>query len=190
MNNISTLFDFLLERKQRGLLYHYTDLLGAHEILFSNSIGKMGYDGHVSTSFTRDKLFHTMSRTVWTIMRFTIDGDALSDRYKIEPFNDFPTGKLDVMQAHELKRRDTLAFVEAEEVVEKIIRPVRPLIVAVDIIPQKIQLRASFVDLFNKRTDAKEAIGEYFVNNHISSEAIERYRKFMADKFAITIGII
>jgi hypothetical protein len=86
----------LNEGKQVGTLYHYTSKDGLKGILKSNSIkaseeyylgGEIYY-----ISFTRNKNFHKkgMKFNVKTDYRITLDGDKLSNRYKIQPFAYIP----------------------------------------------------------------------------------------------------
>jgi hypothetical protein len=80
------------EGKQVGMLYHYTSEDGLKSILETNRInvseeyylGKELY----FISFTRNKNFHKkeMKWQVKTDYRITLDGDKLSDKYKIKPF--------------------------------------------------------------------------------------------------------
>lgn len=90
------LVDLLVEDKQVGLLYHYTSLDGLKGILSSNSIkaSEEEYMGHhlYYVSFTRNKNFHkkTSNWGVKTDYRITIDGNKLSNRYKIQPFAYIP----------------------------------------------------------------------------------------------------
>ena len=86
------------EGKQVGTLYHYTSLGVANSILEDGFIkgGKSsisGYhdsmrgDNNFSLSFTRNKNFHKQSRVLGEEVecRFVIDGDSLSNIYKIQP---------------------------------------------------------------------------------------------------------
>jgi len=86
------------EGKQVGILYHYTSLGAAHSILEDGFIegGKSslaGYsdsmrgDNNFSLSFTRNKNFHKRNRVLGDVVecRFVIDGDSLSNIYKIQP---------------------------------------------------------------------------------------------------------
>ncbi len=86
------------EGKQVGILYHYTSLGAAHSILEDGYIegGKSslaGYsdsmrgDNNFSLSFTRNKNFHKRNRVLGDVVecRFVIDGDSLSNIYKIQP---------------------------------------------------------------------------------------------------------
>ena len=82
----------LEEGKQVGPLYHYTSADGLKGILSSNSINAseeyyLGNDLHY-ISFTRNKNFHNKGTKfgVKTEYRITLDGDKLSNRYKITPF--------------------------------------------------------------------------------------------------------
>jgi hypothetical protein len=78
----------LLEAKQVGILYHYTSISNGIEICEENRL-KAGpdYDG---ISFTRNKDFHKIQREeISTGVIFVVDGDKLSENYKIQPFNYF-----------------------------------------------------------------------------------------------------
>ena len=86
------LINLLKESRQVGLLYHYTSEKGLKGILESNSIkaSEEIYMGQplYYVSFTRNKNFHKKGNNwnVKTDYRITIDGDKLSNRFKITPF--------------------------------------------------------------------------------------------------------
>jgi hypothetical protein len=89
--------DSLNESKQVGIIYHYTTFEGGLKILQSNQLKSS--DAADSTnakpvfaiSFTRDKRFHNNHNVGFDVssfgqrpqVRFTIDGNNLSNRYKI-----------------------------------------------------------------------------------------------------------
>ena len=80
----------LNESKQVGTLYHYTKLGPLKDIVDSGVLM-----GTPSLSFTRDKNFHKSYRDIGAgygkgllAVRLTVDGDKLSNRYKIEPHAD------------------------------------------------------------------------------------------------------
>jgi len=84
--------NILNEAKQVGPLYHYTSADGLKGILSSNRINAseeyyLGNDLYY-ISFTRNKNFHNKGSKfeVKTEYRITLDGDKLSNRYKIIPF--------------------------------------------------------------------------------------------------------
>jgi hypothetical protein len=81
----------LEEGKQVGILYHYTSADGLKGILSSNRIKAseeiyMGQNLYY-ISFTRNKNFHKKGSKfgVKTEYRITLDGDKLSNKYKITP---------------------------------------------------------------------------------------------------------
>jgi ribosomal protein S18 acetylase RimI-like enzyme len=86
----------LEENKQVGILYHYTSVDGLKGILQSNSIkaSEEIYMGNYLyyISFTRNKNFHKKRSKfgVKTEYRITLDGDKLSNKYKIQPFAYIP----------------------------------------------------------------------------------------------------
>jgi hypothetical protein len=90
----------LLESKQVGIIYHYTTFEAGLKILYSNQL-KSGETADSTkdnpiygVSFTRDKRFHDNHTVGFDIgssgqipqVRFTVDGDKLSNRYKIAPY--------------------------------------------------------------------------------------------------------
>jgi hypothetical protein len=82
----------LNEGKQVGTLYHYTSAAGLKSILRSNRINaseeSYNYEDQYFVSFTRNKNFHKrgMMSGVKTEYRITLDGNKLSNKYKIQPF--------------------------------------------------------------------------------------------------------
>lgn len=90
----------LNEEKQVGIIYHYTSLWSLLDILKDNFlIAKTDVfnsvpEGFKHISFTRDKNFHKSPTRDsdgigGTSVRIVIDGDKLSNKYKIEPYNYF-----------------------------------------------------------------------------------------------------
>jgi len=93
--------DLINEAKQVGIIYHYTTFDSGLKILQSNQL--KSHDAADSTnakpvfaiSFTRDKRFHNnhvvgfeeSSFGNTPQLRFTIDGDNLSNRYSVQPYS-------------------------------------------------------------------------------------------------------
>jgi len=81
--------EYFTERKQVGDLYHFTDVNKISQILYKDELEDINDRGYIS--FTRDKRMpSTTNEPWWTIktVRITVDGDKLSDKYKIQPYND------------------------------------------------------------------------------------------------------
>jgi hypothetical protein len=80
------------ERKSVGLIYHFTSEAGLKGIMETNRLNCSEeyymHDEHYYVSFTRNKNFHSRGALfhVKADYRITLDGDKLSDRYKIQPF--------------------------------------------------------------------------------------------------------
>ena len=77
----------ITEGKQVGTLYHYTDKNNFYKILESNQLKTLGR----YISLTRNKNLHLNSPKLGgggLHYCFEIDGDKLSTKYKLEPFND------------------------------------------------------------------------------------------------------
>ena len=89
---IKEMMGVINEGKQVGMLYHYTSKDGLKSILETNriNVSEEHYLGKelYFISFTRNKNFHKkeMKWQVKTDYRITLDGDKLSDKYKIKPF--------------------------------------------------------------------------------------------------------
>jgi len=95
--------DYITERKQVGTLYHYTDLKKAISIIKDGAFKSGNRFKYIS--FTRDKNLHkrrdfknsdgTTSGASFDVgnmgitVRFVVNGDKLSDKYKVRPFNYF-----------------------------------------------------------------------------------------------------
>ena len=79
---------FYTEAKQVGILYHFTKISQLPKILNTNTIGR-NTNGRVS--LTRDKYFmkHQRIGIGTKDACLVIDGDKLSTKYKIEPYNYF-----------------------------------------------------------------------------------------------------
>lgn len=82
----------LIEAKSVGIIYHYTSKTGLDGILKSNQI-KASHEYYLGNhlyyvSFTRNKNFHKKHQNFDVKMdyRITLDGNKLSNRYKINPF--------------------------------------------------------------------------------------------------------
>ena len=94
------LIDLLKEAKQVGTVYHYTTFKGGLGILKSNQLKSAETADSTKTnpiyavSFTRNKRFHNNHNIGFDVssfgqtpqIRFTVDGDKLSNKYKIQPY--------------------------------------------------------------------------------------------------------
>lgn len=110
---------YLNEGKQVGELYHWTTFIGVYMILKDNRIKSanrsvrddattINYDDKYGVSFTRDKFFHGWKNRHYPMEAcIVIDGDKLSNNYKLFPYNDFFDGeyKPKKKQADEMETR-------------------------------------------------------------------------------------
>ena len=85
----------LIEAKQVGILYHFTNYNSLEKIIKDNfilSIQKSfsNLEANPYISFTRNK--NIQSASVPDQIRIMIDGNKLSERYKIEPYADYDQG--------------------------------------------------------------------------------------------------
>lgn len=93
--------EFVNDSKQVGTIYHYTTFKNGLKILQSNE--QKGSDAADSTnakpvfavSFSRDKRFHNNHNVGSDVssfgqrpqVRFTVDGDKLSNKFKVQPYS-------------------------------------------------------------------------------------------------------
>jgi len=75
---------YLSERKQVGTLYHFTDYNGLKGILKNNNlVTTLDY-----ISFTRDYGRSIVPYLSESRVRIVLNGDKLSDKYKLQPYRD------------------------------------------------------------------------------------------------------
>jgi hypothetical protein len=96
------LIDILNESKQVGPLYHWTDIYSSYNIVNDNFLKGYLTDTFTSQpaiSFTRNKNFLQIKPKLRNkpAICFVVDGDKLSNKYKIQPFQD-PKIKKDEME--------------------------------------------------------------------------------------------
>ena len=118
IKRIKKIIEELDEGKQVGTLYHFTNADKFIHILKDNSLKSSrrqpdnGYGGYGYISFTRDKNFNKIPRgsISGTAIVFIVDGDKLSNRFKIEPFNYYNYfNDIPFLYEH-FKAQDTLFF--------------------------------------------------------------------------------
>lgn len=86
--------EYITERKQVGDIYHFTDVNKLGTITYKNELDDINDRGYIS--FTRNKRMpDTIKEPWWKVktVRITVDGDKLSDKYKIQPYNDNVSGE-------------------------------------------------------------------------------------------------
>lgn len=77
---------YIRERKQVGIIYHYTSLVSLLKILKTGTL-KAGAEGTISTTRNKngkDMIFGLESNQCCLVL----DGNTLSDTYKIKPYRD------------------------------------------------------------------------------------------------------
>ena len=116
------------ESKQVGKLYHYTFLIHALQIVNDNvmKVGQL----HESISFTRDQNFHKTSfifKKEHRDVRIVFDGDKLSEKYKIRPYDYFGDLK------GKSSKNDQKVEFQAEEMIKENITDVKKYIISIDL---------------------------------------------------------
>ena len=133
------------EAKQVGILYHICTLDDyLRYILPNDTLSASGnydnylYGGNDYVSFTRDKHFVVSTDKVDSaniLIRLVVNGDKLSERYKIGPYNDFAYSIID---GEFDPSNDEAEFREKEEVVKGPIKSISKYIIKIDFDLNKI----------------------------------------------------
>lgn len=120
---IAKLENAVLEAKQVGTLYHvctldaYLKYIEPYDqLVASGKYYNWVYGGNDFVSFTRDKYFVVSTKSVQrskVLIQLVIDGDKLSERYKIGPYNDFAFG----LKGEPVDDSSAVEYREKEEVV-------------------------------------------------------------------------
>ena len=141
------------ESKQVGTLYHYTKLDSLKSIIDDGILM-----GTPSLSFTRDKNFHKSYRDIGAgygkgliAVRLTVDGNKLSNRYKIEPYADLYYEKgTDRFEAEEVIKPNRMG--------ELVTIPIKDYVVSIDFLTDPIDswdIRnpLKYIKIFDKIND-------------------------------------
>jgi len=174
------------EEKQVGILYHVCTLNDYLKYIFPNDIlsasGKYDnylYGSNDYVSFTRDKRFVVSTEKVDTaniLVRLVVDGDKLSERYRIGPYNDFAynisSGELD-------PSNDEARLREKEEVVKGPIKNISKYIIEIEFDLNKINK-----DVVIALKDAMKNSGSELTNityNHFISYSNLSYSRLLKE---------
>jgi hypothetical protein len=131
-------------QKQIGTLYHYTDIDKLYSILKNDELGR--WSGNY-VSFTRNRSFQQGERNISSDLqcRLEVDGNSLSNSYKIEPYDFFGDG---VRPNDKYYKQPELY--EAEERVKQQIKPITPYITAITIYPANIKFSKINLYIYNR----------------------------------------
>lgn len=173
---------FLLERRQRGNLYHYTSVMGLFNILTNNVLLMNGGGG---VSFTRNQNFHQVRRMIGSVAcRLVVDGDRLSDRYQVKPYNYFKNSI-----------KGNLSSTESEERVQSDITDIHKYVLSVDLYEPLIR-NFHINNICYESTDFKEHMGDFTDTTSVdelmgcaTSETIELLKSYFESQFSITFTI-
>jgi hypothetical protein len=121
--------EFITEAKQVGIIYHYTYIENLVAITDTQTLRPMEYDG---ISFTRNKNLHrTADGSIGEEARFIIDGNKLSNDYKVRPFNYFNDNR--IPGENDTKYFHNPDTDEAEEVVKEPIKELSRYVLKLEI---------------------------------------------------------
>lgn len=122
MKHINNFNEYLiLERKNYSNLYHFTSLINLINILWDNGLG--GSDSDYNTkqikdrfviSFTRDKNFYK-EHPEFSKSAIVLDGETLTDNYKIKPHNFFYFDNKDTKKDKNYESEELLILKKGED---------------------------------------------------------------------------
>lgn len=127
----------LLEAKQRGTLYHYTGCANILNILMDDTLKAQPIQTRkkriYGVSTTRDKHFQDTGRSVNGVsIRIELDGDKVTNNYKIVPFNDFSTFHVMGGNLPPAREKDKT---ESEELILGDLKNLRKYLIGISIFP-------------------------------------------------------
>jgi hypothetical protein len=139
MNHIKTYESFVVESKEVGTLYHYTDLNSLEGILEEDRMESSAVLDYIS--FSRNPMLSTQdSDFEIKDVRITFDGDAMSDRFHIEPFMYDPEKDPTFTAPEHMdyqKRRLRFGAEREERIKQSEIKGIKKFITGVEIIHRK-----------------------------------------------------
>ena len=115
LENILTKFESkVYEAKQVGTIYHVCSIKDYLKYILPNDTLKASgryynytYGGDDFVSFTRDKSFVLESRDDETVLvQLVVDGDKLSEKYSVRPYNDFAFDKDGERKDDDFRKRE------------------------------------------------------------------------------------
>lgn len=101
------------EEKQVGTIYHFTKLSSAMEIAKSKKILSSNKSGNNNTGDPLRQISFTRNKNMWKerlwkdyAIRIVLNGDAISNKYKIEPYIDKNNVKRNEGEYEEIIKKD------------------------------------------------------------------------------------
>ena len=166
-----TFKDYFTEAKQVGILYHYTPIITAYQIVIGN---KLGYS---NICFTRNKHFHRHYRSGINTeqCRLVIDDDKLSENYRILPYNYFGDKSQTGIGPYASSRPHQKTYDEQEERISKQVTNLKNYVI-------KIQIFKKMLDrIFSTDIDRKfylDNIDTKFILFNSAEKFLEYIRQF------------
>lgn len=169
--------------KQVGIIYHYTNLCRLIGILNDNTIeGSYSVIGDCSNvSFTRNQNFHNIDHDILGLScRLVIDGNKLSNNYKIKPYHD----------THNIKDEDFgTEQMEQEERVNGDIFPIKPYIISIDLTNEVCNEWPEKFDFDNVLDELNNFLKSY--DNKLNCNLfLNKLQEFLELRYNIQVNII
>ena len=152
------------EGKQVGILYHYTSLKNLIKIIKSNNLinGRNTNGDYIGICFSRNKFFHIPNEysapsNTSLECRLVINGDKLSNDYKINPVNDA------LLDSDEEKKCRNISTESEERIKDESIIDIKKYIISVDIFKTAFYPEEGNI----KRIRLNNNIIDILINNNI-----------------------
>ena len=156
MKHLQLFESFITERKNLGLIYHFTSMSGLEGILKEDTLTSVAFD---YLSFTRNSRLNFSDYGI----RITFDGDRMSDRFHFEPYLYDGKNWDRTINLSPDKRRDLYGEEREERILKKEIKNIVKYIERVDVLIGEDGLidrhKKWFMELIQKHPD----ISFYFV---------------------------
>lgn len=157
----------IVSGKQVGTLYHLTNIEGMDYILKNNVLESRNFGGHVS--LTRDKMMNSyVGHPPAMFFKLIIDGDKLSNNYKIEPY--------------QYKSNTGIYLPESEEMIEGTIKNISKYIKGIAFIEKNFEY---YLDRF--REEGKDVNSKLF-QKYLFSDLIKMLKE-LDKKYGLYVQI-
>lgn len=127
--------DFIAEAKQVGTVYHFTTLEALYTIVTQSEPFLMGSKNGETFSMTRNPSLFINPHFRECGVRITLDGDKLSEKYKVRPVAGFSYDQRGVLDVHSPEPRILRSKGEAEEALIQLPINIRKFIKHIHIFP-------------------------------------------------------
>lgn len=180
--------EYINESKQVGIIYHYTNLQNFFSIINDNSLKSTGPDAFNEhfISFTRNKNLHkndNINTLYGMTISLIIDGDKLSNNYKIEPIDYFSKNK----KVQSFRGTNKYPDEDEERAVSNKKFEIKPLLKYLNgiyVIETNLEKQIiKMIEIYNKKMNKKTL--DVSINNDVFEISLNSIDEFKNDFFEI-----